>query len=205
MFKLNKATHMMILMTFTIVFVVVYMYYMISDVKKMYVEVKKHGQEIVALQKLSGEVQEIKNVVSSFGSLGSSAAMVAEAMFMPSYLPPTHIENPMSGSSCPPITVKQTSPAPPPPPPQAPLPSSQPDDVNVASVEDDDVDSVATEDIKKLVEDCGDDEEKPALPSEEEVKKMKFEDIRDLCKKHTISTKGTKDVLIARFIEYMKQ
>lgn len=170
MFKLNKSTHMMILMTFTIVFVVVYMYYMIRDVKKIYIEVKKHGQDITALQKLSTEVQELKGLVAAL-----------------SMQPPVPHD---------PVYIPQLVPAPPPVC-QVPIPT--------------DAESVATEDIKKLVEDDDAEEEVPVpedvveeTPSEEQVKKMKFEELKDLCKKYNISTKGTKESLTAKILEYIK-
>lgn len=46
MLKLDKSIHFNILTIFAIVFVCVYLYYTISDLKKIAVEVKKHSQDI---------------------------------------------------------------------------------------------------------------------------------------------------------------
>jgi hypothetical protein len=46
MMKLNKTVHIMILLTFAIVFVVIYLYYTINDLKKLSVETKKNAQDI---------------------------------------------------------------------------------------------------------------------------------------------------------------
>lgn len=189
MFKLNKSTHMLILMTFTIVFVVVYMYYMIRDVKKIYAEVNKHGQDIASLQKVSNEIQEIKNVIAS---LSAPTLMTAEPIFMPPFPPQpihpseTHCQIP---SAAPVATVKETEPK--------------------EDTHEDDIASTTTEDIKKLVEGV-DDADEPSVEeqvnqlTEEQVKKMKFEEIKDLCKKFNISTKGTKESLAAKILEHIK-
>lgn len=185
MFKLNKATHMLILMTFTIVFVVVYMYYMIKDVKKIYAEVKAQGTEIANLKSLASEVQEVKGLVS--GLLSTPPPMVTEAMFMQQFMP-------------------------------MPAPAPQSNNIKPVVVEeapkDDDVDSVATEDIKKLVEDDEEAQEtateaipqvENVVPDEESLKKMKLDDIKEVCKKMGISTKGTRDSLVSKILEAKTQ
>lgn len=182
MFKLNKATHILILMTFTIVFVVVYMYYMIRDVKKIYTEVKTHSAEIASLKSLGNDIQEVKAVIS--GMMASGPPMVAEAMFMQQFLP--------SAASAPaPIstTVVSSSPA----------------------CDNDDVDSVATEDIKKLVDDDDEPDVKeeptqiPPAVTEESLKKMKLDEIKEVCKSLNISTKGSRDTLIASVMKTLNQ
>jgi hypothetical protein len=51
MFKLDKNTHMMVLFTFSLIFIVVYLYYTITDVRKMQKEVKRLSDELLKLQK----------------------------------------------------------------------------------------------------------------------------------------------------------
>lgn len=182
MFKLNKATHMLILMTFTIVFIVVYMYYMIRDVKKIYADVKKQGQEVVALQ---SQVQELKNAVANVSNSLVPHPIMHEAVFM----------SPMA------------------------FPQQQAAPVPEVDVQEEDAESVATEDIKKLVEDGDAPEEEvvadvpvPAVAptvtedevyTEESLKKLKFEEIKDICKKLNITVKGSKESLIAKIIEHV--
>lgn len=184
MFKLNKATHMLILMTFTIVFVVVYLYYMIRDVKKIYAEVKTHTTELANLKSLAAEVQEIKTVVSGLAS--SPPPAITEAMFLQQFIP-------------------QPPPAP---------PSVKPDVViSEKAVVDDDIESVATDDIKKLVEDDEEPEvhdndeiikadlKQDAPFTEDSLKKMKMDEIKEICKKQGITIKGTRESLIAKILQ----
>ena len=202
MFKLNKSTHMLILMTFTIVFVVVYMYYTIKDVKKMYTEVKKHEQDIQNLQKLDGDIKEIKNVLSMI--MGSGP--VPDQIIMPHNATAVHYAPPPPQQHA---TSKQCNVPPPPP------DSQMADDA-----------SIATEDIKKLVDDDDLIDEEPELVpqddpkcattvqespndmqvqsaddyTEEQLKKMKFDDLKDIAKKKNISIKGTRESLITRIM-----
>ena len=181
MFKLNKTTHMMILMTFTIVFVVVYIYYVIRDVKKIHGDVKKQSVEITGL---ASEIQEIKSVVS--GMLASPPPL--QMMPMPVPMP-------------------------------APAPVKVPVAVAVAVAvekdedEEEDVASVATDDIKKLVEDEEEPEAEageeadtevtsPDAFTEEQLKKLKLDEIKEVCKKFGLNAKGNRDVLIARILEH---
>jgi len=64
--KINSSTHMTILVTFALVFVVIYLYYTITDVRKMSVELKKASQDIQTLStsvaKLSNDVVEIQKM-----------------------------------------------------------------------------------------------------------------------------------------------
>ena len=59
MFKINKSVHVMILLTFAIIFIVIYMYYTINDVKKLGLEMKKNSQDI-------------QNIVSTLNNLNKS-------------------------------------------------------------------------------------------------------------------------------------
>lgn len=55
--KINTTTHLTILFTFAIIFVVIYLYYTIIDVRKISLDVKKLSQDIA---KLNNELTEIK-------------------------------------------------------------------------------------------------------------------------------------------------
>lgn len=182
MFKLNKATHMLILMTFTIVFVVVYLYYMIRDVKKIYTEVKTHSTDIANLKSLASEVQELKSLVA--GITASPHPAITEAMFLQQFVP-----------------------VPPPAPKQPEVVVSEKEEV------EDDIESVTTEDIKKLVEDDEEAKEQaqepqpeqvitePVTLTEESLKKMKMDEIKEICKQKGISIKGTRESLVAKILQ----
>lgn len=194
MFKLNKNTHMMILMTFTVVFVVVYMYYAIRDIKVIYSDVKKMEADITTLktkqEALENETKVIKQLISSVP-------------------PPQQQPMPMQE------VFEMVFPVPK-------MPVTQ----HAVIVQEEDNDSVSTEDIKKLVPDDEEEPEQPTLEtpepvaeavkelepviesqeepvktySEDELKKMKFEEVKDICKKMNVNTKGSKEVLISRIL-----
>lgn len=69
MLKVNKGVHFNILTIFAIVFVCVYLYYTISDLKKIAVEVKKHSQDIqnivASLTTLTKEVGDLKKCAAA--------------------------------------------------------------------------------------------------------------------------------------------
>jgi uncharacterized membrane protein len=75
MFKLNKYLHMLILMTFTIVFIVVYLYYIVRDMKRMYQDFKKQAADVHTLQ---ATVSEIKSAVEMvmYGAAPAAAAAI---------------------------------------------------------------------------------------------------------------------------------
>jgi len=55
--KINTSTHLTILFTFAIIFVVIYLYYTIIDVRKISLDIKKLSQDIT---KLNNELTEMK-------------------------------------------------------------------------------------------------------------------------------------------------
>lgn len=50
MFKAGKSTHLTILATFAIVFIVIYLYYTITDLRKVQIDVAKLTKEVQALK-----------------------------------------------------------------------------------------------------------------------------------------------------------
>ena len=232
MFKVSKTMHMMILMTFTIVFVIVYMYYMIRDVRKMYNDVKKQNEQIDTLKKSVDEIQSNITMISTTIQ-NQVPPEILMSQFMPHMMPPGvpmgHMEQMgfVQMSDMMPISHQQTQ-------------SQQ--------QKEDDIESVKTEDIKKLIPDDIEDEididqqtsknkkqssvdmkqdnedvcqetnvhdidndididiEKEISSSqqslnEESLKKLKFDELKDLCKKMNLSAKGTRDTLIERILQ----
>lgn len=160
--KVNKNVHIMILLTLAIVFVVVYLYYTINDVKKLGAELKKN-------------TQDIQSVAASLNNLNKTV-------------------NELKVSSA--VSVKQVCTAP---------VEKEPEPVDEPEEEEED-DEITQDDMKKLLNEIpssdDEDEEKPELAplDQEELKKMKLEDLRSLCKDRDVSSKGTKDQLIARLV-----
>lgn len=173
MFKLDKSTHMMILFTFALVFVVIYLYYTITDVRKM-------QRDIV---RLSGEV-------SALTQAAASASQSAAPKAVP--LPP----------AAPFVQVKECT--------------------TIDEDEEDD-DSVSTEDIKATLDTHEEDEkeevnveevvieevslpqphqeEGPKMHQGVDLNKLKFEEIKDMCRAKNIKIQGSKEVLIKRLMD----
>lgn len=219
MLKLNKSVHFNILCIFAIVFVCVYLYYTIADVKKIAVETKKNSQDvqnlITSISTLTKEVTELKKRCSVVG--GACAVVGGAAAAASCKLPVMNVT--------PKVVVSDAVPG---------IPAT------VAGAAHD-ADSVNTEDVKNLLgdipdddEDCGDDDDdglveqvvgvelgeggcdveddilesvtmkqEPKdykLMSEEELKKERYEDLKDYCKRINLSFKGTKDAIIQRIL-----
>jgi outer membrane murein-binding lipoprotein Lpp len=201
MIKLNKTTHLMILFTFAVVFVVVYLYYTINDVKRLNTEVKKLSTDVAKLS------QDLTNIVSTMSNFNKDVMDMKAG----------NVNN---------LLVKQqpqqTAPASAPQPVPAPAKQSIVDDIDS---EDDDDSSVTTEELKKIIVENDDDttSEKDDVTAEDEapqsvlapepesqqqqsastvnvddLKKMKYDDLKELCKSKGVSTKGNKDQIITR-------
>lgn len=223
MFKLSKTMHMMILMTFTIVFVVVYMYYMIRDVRKMYEEVKKQGQEIETIKKSYSELQTNINTLANTLNTPPPMMPADAAMFMATQFG----GGPNGNNGMMHFNIQEM------------MQQEVQDIQSVQGVQgvqgfqgeeaqkqqetaDDEIESVVTEDIKKLIEDEDKEEikendieqeilndienhdSKKTLYELDALKKMKIDEIKDICKSLGIVTKGTRDTLISKIMEMQK-
>lgn len=201
MFKIDKSTHMLILFTFALVFVVVYLYYTITDLRKMQKEVKRLTDELAALKAGTGANAKVQ-------VLSPAAAAV-----------PAPQPSPPVGAQQAKVVVKQLAPEP-----------VADDASSVASDEirealkgsDDEDEKPAVAPVPSgAKEEEGDGEEQEdaeiniedliAAPAAKDATgeaateitldilgKMKYEDLREYCRKHGLSQKGNKDVLMSR-------
>lgn len=232
MFKIDKNTHLMILFTFALIFLVVYLYYTIVDVRKIQREVKS----------LADEVATIKGRVSNCQK-PSGTSCPSGATAKPSVHPQTQshtqpgISSQAQGQGKAPtvvaevVTVSIPSPVPDVQVVEKPAPKTG---GSFVIEDDDDDDSVQTEEIRDAL-DCTDDEEIPVKQQEHveppapleattssslesildsavetgagetdipgDLSKLKYEDLRELCKKVNINSKGSKEVLLKRLSE----
>lgn len=235
MFKLDKNVHLLILLCFALIFVVIYLYYTILDVRKLQKELVKSNDELNALKgSLSKYDAMTKEVEALKGKLGVPVISLSKDVS-----PGTkeHSANP--------IPIVQVAAV------QVPTPQAQ----NAGASKDDD--SVTTDEIRDTL-DCTDDEDEdvgmtvppPPSPSVDvdviekrvqdidgndddddddideegiietilaatdkveseqrgtitisDIQQMKYDDLREFCKKNNINTKGTKDILIKRICE----
>lgn len=196
MLKINKSIHFNILTIFAIVFVCVYLYYTISDLKKIVVEVKKHSTDInniiTSLATLNKDIGDLKKKAASCcptGGAGGACALPVKPTAAAQVVPPVQVTQ---------VTAAATAPA----------------------VVDDDVSSVDTNDVKNLLSDIPDDDDvaghdevdnddtdlpvvAPAVPAATAAAKKDFssltlEELKTECRNAGLSTKGNKDALIAR-------
>ena len=222
MLKLNKAVHFNILTIFAIVFVCVYLYYTIADIKKIAIEVKKHSQDITniitSLGTITKELGELKKKCLSCPVTGSCKVASSSANVVVTPQPQITISAAQPSSAVVEGSVSGKV-------------SSKvqeyliPEDL---SDEDSDDDSVATADVQKLLSDPLLDDDidevidnvsneisnvtEEVLPSSvvldykldykklsiDELKAMKSEDLKEYCRVNGLNTKGTKDAMIAR-------
>jgi hypothetical protein len=185
--KLPKLNHMSILILFAIAFIVIYLYYTISDVKKIHLEVKKMSQDI---DKLS---LSIANITTSI--LPMLQVQPPSAAPVPTQQQPTPQEqddesvasqelNQIMESIEDEDTLQETkydiSQ-------EAPAPPSDNQEVK-------DELELTEENVEGIIVDAKD----LSAMTVEELKKVSYNEIKRYCKQNNIDDKGTKDVLIQR-------
>ncbi len=183
--RLAKLNHLSIITLFAIAFIVVYLYYTISDVKKIHSEVKRMSQDIEKLN------QSITNITTSI-------------------LPMLSFPTPTSSPQVPLVTKNQIVVATA----NNEGNEDSDDDVSVGTqeltkimetIEDEDtkfdIDVDGDGDVVKVEEPKKVDVEKTTsigTLSAEDLKKVPYNDIKKYCKKNNIDDKGSKEVLIYR-------
>jgi hypothetical protein len=194
----------MILFTFAVVFVVVYLYYTINDVKKLNAEVKKLSADVV---KMNQYMQNIISTVSAFNKdvwdLKAGVPSNVNNLLVKTQTAPTPSTVATSAAAAPTMVDNQST-----------KKQSVIDEIDLDS-DDDDNTSVNTEELKKIINenDHSDDEDTEQAveaivdkkvdvveqaDTTDDLKKKKYDDLKELCKTKGLSTKGSKDQLIAR-------
>jgi len=178
--KLNKSVHFNLLCVVAIVFVCVYLYYTISDVKKVAIEVHKHSDELAVLAK---ELAELKKKAAACSGVGGGVC--AKPTVDLNKLMVEAVAAAVAGGEAAPVVVTEEG------------------EGAAASIAN-------TEDMKKFLEDADTAEvpaeevqvevKNYAAMTLEELKNQKHEDLREYCRANGISAKGTKEVLAARIL-----
>lgn len=180
MLKLNKSIHFNILCIFAIVFVCVYLYYTITDVKKIAVEVKKHGQDITNI------VTSLATITKELGELKKKAVACSAASNICQVKPVITAQEVVE-------TIQE---------------ESEPDDDDSVATEevkhllsdipDDEGNDDTAPDVleEEFLEETSAKDYKSM--SVEELKHEKYDNLKEYCKNNNINAKGTKDVLIQR-------
>ena len=208
--KFNKLTHLSIIVVLAVMFIVVYLYYTISDVKKIHNEVSKLTLDIEKMN------QSISNITSTLMPLvgGYQVYQQQQQCNLPSRPVPsvqvqpkpitTTVEDDASSvdsvelhTIMETIDDEETTPVE-----DAVDAATSASDVIVESVPvDDSIDitqitpeMTSVEKINTPYEGVVD----LSSLSVDDLKKVSYEDIRKYCKEHNLGYKGTKDVLIYR-------
>lgn len=151
MFKIDKSTHLLILFTFAIIFVVVYLYYTIIDVRKIQKELKTLSEDVLALKKLQAQENQAT----------------------------LHEEE--QKRVIPIVLATETEPE--------------------LDFEVDEDESVHTEEVQAVL-DVEEQDVSEELPEQElDLSALKYDELRDLCKKLNLNQRGTKEVLLKRLEE----
>jgi len=199
----------MILFTFAIIFIVLYLYYTINDVKRISNEIKKVSTDV---QKLTLDFQGLN------GSLNNLNLATNNLIIQKQSQGGAPVNSTVQLASKNNIQMKQA------------LPTIV-NQFNMNDDDDDDATSVNTEELKKIInendcneaddcniksdqvnesgnvdddsddddeDDINDDLEIETVVEQPDLNKLKYEELKDLCKKKGISAKGTKDQLITR-------
>lgn len=176
MLKLNKSIHFNILCIFAIVFVCVYLYYTITDVKKIAVEVKKHGQDITnIITSLATITKELGDLKKKAASCSVGGVCKVNPVVTAQEIVETAVEEEVVVEDNDSVNTDEVKN----------LLSDIPDDEDIPDVSHDVLEESTTKkDYKSL--------------SVEELKQEKYDDLKDYCKTNGINAKGTKDVLIQR-------
>ena len=190
---------MMIMFTFAIVFVVVYLYFTITDVRKMQRDMVRLSEEVLNLQKMLTKQQQIAQVVQQVPKVEVSEKTHVNEI-VPEDEDSVVTEDIRAALEC----------------------SDDGDDAidageeQVESQVESQVEAEAEEaEIKSVhsgidephfefnINSVSENEFNPSPKlSVDEIKALKYDELRDQCRAHGLSSKGTKDNMIQRLVEY---
>lgn len=188
--KLNKSVHFNLLCVVAIVFVCVYLYYTISDVKKIAGEVRKHTDEITVLAKELGELKKKAATCTVGGACAKPTVdlnkLMVEAVAAASGA--VEVEESIGNTE----DMKKFL-------------ADAAEASEAAALDAESANEAAAEGVTDVtvVEAEGEAEgaqKNFAQMSSDELKKQKYEDLREYCRSNGMNAKGTKDVLVARIL-----
>jgi len=165
---------MLILMTFTIVFIVVYLYYIVRDMKRMYGDFKKQAAEVQTLQATVGEMKNTLQM-ALYGSVPPAAATIAVTTVHAESLPKHQ-----------PCSIDAES--------------VESEDIRKLVADGDDEDGVAAADAEAAPADETAPADEATTPSKDEIVAMKLDQLKEVCKQYNLSIKGSRETLINRIL-----
>lgn len=206
--KFNKFTHLSIIVFLSIVFIVIYLYYTISDVKKIHNEVRRLSSDIdkinQSLQNITSTIIPILQPTSDVcvntnvnTNVNTTSSVVTKATCkdLPSLVGTTEPHNDDDNSSVDSQELKNI------------MSTIEDEEHNQDDVPNIDISSQVdnsseTKSVKnETVEQVAEQQESVKDYNKltvDELKKLSYDTIRKYCKNNNIDHKGTKDVLIYR-------
>jgi hypothetical protein len=198
MLKLNKNIHLIILFVCTTGFIAFYLFHLIRNLKRVESDVKQLSTEV---GKLTQDIQTVVNLVQTT----TLAKCVVPTTASPSQTQQEDISpdlSPLDDESVNTDELKKIL---------------IQDDDDDEDDDDDDDDDDEVEEAENQEEEAENEEEEHdvqedilntitttienvPVPTSEELKKLKYDDIKDLCKKRGITIKGSKDQLIIKLL-----
>ena len=207
MIKIDKTTHLLILFTFALVFVTVYLYYVICDVRKLQAEVRKLNEEADARK--TATAKDLETLSNAVMQLSKTSCVIPEKkeVTVTTCVVPQVKEIPVHSAHIVEDDLESV------------LTEDIRNTLNCHSDDDEDdqqegvveeegqvPDQVIDQDKDLLVEILEAEEAEKVvdtLPSLDDVQSMKYEELRDFCKQHNLSTKGIKDVIMKRVCDFL--
>lgn len=204
MFKMDKKTHLTILFTFAVLFIVIYLYYTIRDVRKAQVDIKK----------LQDELSVVKVLATTVGSLQTDIEDIKNTKHIRTNIdvctlaPPSQVIEAKE-----PVSLQETN---------------DHDDVSSVDTEEirdildgedneedgDTEDNESSEDNENSESNEETEQDKEGDVTEvaekniptttpESLKNMKVDELKDLCRSYNIPSKGNKNDLLVRIFEHL--
>jgi hypothetical protein len=177
MFKLNKYLHMLILMTFTIVFIVVYLYYIVRDMKRMYQDFKKQAADVHTLQATVSEIKSAMEMVMYGAAPAAAAAAIAVTATEAAQVTPSPTTNHISNDD---------------------TESVESEDIRKLVEDGDDAEEDVPAQAPTAIEEEVAADEHPL--TKDAVMSMKLDQLKEVCKKNNLSAKGSRETLITRIL-----
>jgi hypothetical protein len=221
MFKIDKSTHMMIMFTFAIVFVVVYLYFTITDVRKMQRDMVRLSEEVLNLQKMLIKQQQPTQLVQQVPKVQLPKVEVSEKTHSNEIVPEDEdsvvTEDIRAALECSDdaddeheleTATDET----------APLASAAEEQQAEAEAEAEAEAQAQVEEeaeIKSVhsgidephfefnIKSVSENEFPSTKLSVDEIKALKYDELRQQCRAHDLHSKGTKDSMIQRLIEHL--
>ncbi len=194
MFKIDKNTHLAILFTFAVIFIVFYLYHTIQDLKKVQNELTKINNDILTLKRNSAVIDRLENDRLS-REINKNQVNINKLNNNPNTIIYTTNETETEKDETHNLQEDNES-----------VQTKELEDIlNNSSSSSSDTESVSENDNLEVSKNAHIEIEEENEEVEEiekiDLHSLTLEELKELCKKHGLSTKGSKSVLKERLNE----